>query len=118
LLGFAAPLADFPPRLRCSGHPSATGCHAKHGQSPINPLQTNKVGHFADLVATLPDAATNPAALAIAKAGACATGPCGFVMDDDVALIWLEDQTQAPAVAAYLNDNANALAGCHLPGGA
>ena len=82
---------------------------AKHGQSPINPLQSNKVGHFADLVATLPDAATNPAAVALASAGACSTGSCGFVMDDDVALIWLADQSQAPAVAAYLNANAKPL---------
>ena len=29
---------------------------AKHGQSPINPVLTNKPGHFADLVAALPDA--------------------------------------------------------------
>jgi hypothetical protein len=29
---------------------------AKHGQSPINPMKTNKPGHFADLVAGLPDA--------------------------------------------------------------
>jgi hypothetical protein len=82
---------------------------AKHGQSPINPAKTNKPGHFADLVATLPDAATNPAAKAIADANACSTGPCGFVQDDDIALIWLEDQTQTPAVAAYLNANAKAL---------
>jgi hypothetical protein len=82
---------------------------AKHGQSPINPVKTNKPGHFADLVAALPDAATNPAALAIAAANNCSTGPCGFVQDDDIALIWLQDQTQAPAVAAYLNANAKAL---------
>jgi hypothetical protein len=82
---------------------------AKHGQSPINPVKTNKPGHFADLVATLPDAATNPAALAIASANNCSTGPCGFVQDDDIALIWLQDQTQTPAVAAYLNANAKAL---------
>ncbi len=82
---------------------------AKHGQSPINPSKINKPGHFADLVAALPDASTNPAALAIASANACSTGPCGFVQDDDIALIWLQDQTQAPAVAAYLNANAKAL---------
>ena len=29
---------------------------AKHGQSPINPVKVNKPGHFADLVAKLPDA--------------------------------------------------------------
>ena len=77
---------------------------AKHGQSPINPLKTNKPGHFADLVAALPDAATDPGALAIAAANACSTGPCGFVQDDDIALIWLADQTQTGAVAAYLTN--------------
>jgi hypothetical protein len=82
---------------------------AKHGQSPINPVKTNKPGHFADLVATLPDASTNPAAIAIANANNCSTGPCGFVQDDDIALIWLQDQAQTPAVAAYLNANAKAL---------
>jgi predicted AlkP superfamily pyrophosphatase or phosphodiesterase len=82
---------------------------AKHGQSPINPVKTNKPGHFADLVATLPDAATNPAALAIASANNCSTGSCGFVQDDDIALIWLQDQSQTAAVAAYLNANAVAL---------
>jgi hypothetical protein len=82
---------------------------AKHGQSPINPAKVNKPGHFADLVASLPDAATNPAAIAIANAAACATGPCGFVQDDDVALIWLQDQSQTQTVADYLNANAPAL---------
>jgi Type I phosphodiesterase / nucleotide pyrophosphatase len=82
---------------------------AKHGQAPINPLKTNKPGHFADLVAALPDAATNPAAIAIANAANCSTGPCGFVQDDDIALIWLQDESQTAAVAAYLNANANAL---------
>ncbi len=82
---------------------------AKHGQSPINPLKVNKPGHFADLVAALPDGGTNPAALVIASAANCSTGPCGFVQDDDIALIWLQDQSQTPAVASYLNTNANAL---------
>jgi len=86
---------------------------AKHGQSPINPLKTNKPGHFADLVSTLPDAAVDPGAQAIAAANACSTGPCGFVQDDDIALIWLgandqSAQTEA-AVAAYLNKHANDL---------
>jgi hypothetical protein len=79
---------------------------AKHGQTPISPVKTNKPGHFADVVAALPDAATNPAALAIAAANNCSTGPCGFVQDDDIALIWLQDQSQTAAVAAYLNANA------------
>jgi hypothetical protein len=86
---------------------------AKHGQSPINPVKTNKPGHFADLVAALPDAATDPGAQAIAAANACSTGPCGFVQDDDIALIWLgaDDQSAATtaAVAAYLNKHANDL---------
>ena len=74
---------------------------AKHGQSPINPVKTNKPGHFADLVAALPGASTDPAAIAIANANACATGPCGFVQDDDIALIWLQDQSQTGIVAKY-----------------
>jgi len=82
---------------------------SKHGQSPINPLKTNKPGHFADLVAALPDGATNPAAIALVSAGACSTGPCGAISDDDVALIWLADQSMTAKVAAYLNTNASAL---------
>lgn len=82
---------------------------AKHGQSPINPVKVNKPGHFADLVAALPDAGSNPAAAVLANAAACSTGPCGFVQDDDIALIWLPDQSTTPEVAAYLNANANAL---------
>jgi type I phosphodiesterase/nucleotide pyrophosphatase len=82
---------------------------AKHGQSPINPAKVNKPGHFADLVAALPDAGTSAAAIAIANAKACATGACGFVQDDDIALIWLQDQSQAVDVASYLNVNAKAL---------
>jgi hypothetical protein len=85
---------------------------AKHGQSPINPTKINKPDHFANLVATLPDAGTNPGGIAIAAANACnppAQQACGFVQDDDIALIWLGDQSQTQAVADYLNANANAL---------
>jgi hypothetical protein len=82
---------------------------AKHGQSPINPVKVNKPGHFADLVAALKDAGTSAGGMAIAKAANCTIGPCGFVQDDDIALIWLEDQSQTAAVAAYLNANADAL---------
>lgn len=82
---------------------------AKHGQSPINPTKANKPGHFADLLATLPDAGTDPGAIAITNAANCSTGACGFVQDDDVALIWLQDQSQTGAAAAYLNKNAKAL---------
>ena len=83
---------------------------AKHGQSPINPVKTNKPGHFADQVATLPDAGTDAAGIAIAAANNCSTGSCGFVQDDDIALIWLQGQNATGAqVGAYLNKNANAL---------
>ena len=83
---------------------------AKHGQSPINPVKVNKPGHFADLVANLPDAGTNPAGIAIATANACSTGSCGFVQDDDIALIWLQGQNiVTQTVADYLNTNAVAL---------
>jgi hypothetical protein len=82
---------------------------AKHGQSPINPVKVNKPGHFADLVATLPDAGTSPAAAAIASANNCSTGSCGFVQDDDIALIWLAHQSDTQQVADYLNTNAKAL---------
>jgi arylsulfatase A-like enzyme len=85
---------------------------AKHGQSPINRATLNKPGHFADLVAALPvptDSSAAAAQAAIATANACGTGPCGFVQDDDIALIWLADQTQAPAVAAYLNQHVKDL---------
>jgi predicted AlkP superfamily pyrophosphatase or phosphodiesterase len=85
---------------------------AKHGQSPINRATLNKPGHFADLVAALPvptDSSAAAAQAAIATANACGTGPCGFVQDDDIALIWLADQTQTPAVAAYLNQHVKNL---------
>jgi hypothetical protein len=85
---------------------------AKHGQSPINPAKINKPGHFADLVAALAvkqGATGDPGVVAIANANACGTGACGFVQDDDIALIWLQDQSQTDAVAAYLNANASAL---------
>ena len=90
---------------------------AKHGQSPINPAKVNKPGHFADVVASLPDGTTNPAAIAITSANACSTGACGFVNDDDIALIWLQDQTMAPAVTNYINTNAVPLFAEEVMGG-
>jgi arylsulfatase A-like enzyme len=92
---------------------------SKHGQSPINPVKVNKPGHFADLVAALPDGKTNPAAIAITNAAGCPTGPCGFVQDDDIALIWLQGQNiPNQQVADYLNKNANALFIDEVLGGA
>jgi hypothetical protein len=92
---------------------------AKHGQSPINPVKVNKPGHFADLVAALPDGKTNPAAIAITNAASCPTGPCGFVQDDDIALIWLQGQNISnQQVTDYLNKNASALFIDEVMGGA
>ena len=92
---------------------------SKHGQSPINPVKVNKPGHFADLVASLPDGKTNPAAIAITNAANCPTGPCGFVQDDDIALLWLQGQNiPNQQVADYLNTNANALFIDEVLGGA
>jgi predicted AlkP superfamily pyrophosphatase or phosphodiesterase len=79
---------------------------AKHGQTPINQVMTHKPGHFADVVAALPDGTTNPAAVAVTSANACSTGPCGFVNDDDIALVWLQDQSMTQQVRKYLNTNA------------
>ena len=83
---------------------------AKHGQSPINPAKLVKPGHFADLVCTVSDCTTNEAAKIITDAGNnCPEGPCGYVQDDDIALIWLPDQSKTGLVATYLNENAPAL---------
>jgi hypothetical protein len=82
---------------------------AKHGQSPINPVKTNKPGHFADLVFALDN--NNPIGILINNAANCSAGPCGFVQDDDIALIWLPagQQHQTKAVADYLNLHAKEL---------
>jgi arylsulfatase A-like enzyme len=90
---------------------------SKHGQSPINPVKVNKPGHFADVVASLPDGTTNPAAIAIVNANGCATGACGFVNDDDIALIWLQDQTMGQKVTDYINTNAVPLFAEEVMGG-
>lgn len=92
---------------------------AKHGQSPINPAKINKPGHFAALVAALPDSGTNPAGIAIANANNCSTGPCGFVQDDDIGLIWLQGQNiSGEQVKNYLDTNAVALFAEQVMGGA
>ena len=83
---------------------------AKHGQSPINFAKLTKPGHFADLVCTVSNCSTNEPAKIITDAGNnCPEGPCGYVQDDDIALIWLPDQSKTKLVADYLNQNAKAL---------
>jgi arylsulfatase A-like enzyme len=55
-------------------------------------------------------AISDPGVVAIANAcNPPAQQACGFVQDDDIALIWLQEQSQTDAVAAYLNANAPAL---------
>src|ERR1700688_637034 len=84
---------------------------AKHGQSPINLATLLKPGHFADLVCAVGDCSVPGPAKIITDAGNnCPEGPCGWVQDDDVVLIWLPDQSQTRAVANFLNQNAPALA--------
>ncbi|HEV3019499.1 MAG TPA: alkaline phosphatase family protein [Burkholderiaceae bacterium] len=75
---------------------------AKHGQTPIDPLQTKKIGHLQALVGTY--APNDPVAQAIVNAGE---------NEDDIALIWLQDQSVAAAAAQWLRDN-NAAAGLHI----
>jgi hypothetical protein len=75
---------------------------AKHGQTPIDPLKTAKIGHLQSLVGAF--APTDPIAQAIVNAGE---------NEDDIGLIWLQDQTQAAAAAQWLRDN-NAAAGLHI----
>jgi hypothetical protein len=83
---------------------------AKHGQSPINLEKLVKPLHFADLVCKATDCTTSEGAKIITEAGnKCPEGPCGWVQDDDVALIWLPDQSKTKLVADYLNQNAKAL---------
>ena len=84
---------------------------AKHGQSPINPVKIVKPGHFADLVSGL--TAANSAEMAGLSAfniaANCGSGPCGFVQDDDIALIWLQDPRQTANVATLINNHAKEL---------
>jgi len=73
---------------------------AKHAQAPIDPGKINKPGHLQDLVAALPGSSGNSAAQAIANAA---------VTDDDVALIWLQDQSRTQGVTDFLRANQKAL---------
>lgn len=83
---------------------------SKHGQSPININKLVKPGHFADLVCQVSDCTSNEAAKIITDAGNnCPEGPCGWVQDDDVVLMWLPDQSKTRLVTDYLNQNAVAL---------
>jgi len=73
---------------------------AKHAQAPIDPSKVNKPGHLQDLVAALPGSSSSSAAQAIANAA---------VTDDDVALIWLQDQGRTQEATDFLRANQKAL---------
>ena len=73
---------------------------AKHGQVPIDLNKLSKVGHLQDNIKAL----NTPEAATIASSFAQIT-------EDDVALIWLRDQSQAGAVAKFLNAH---QAGLHI----
>jgi hypothetical protein len=83
---------------------------SKHGQSPINLEKLVKPAHFADLVCIVSNCSTSEGAKIITDAGNnCPEGPCGWVQDDDIGLIWLPDQSKTKLVADYLDQNAKAL---------
>lgn len=63
---------------------------AKHGQSPINPSKLALIGHAESTV--LNNAGINVAA----------------TTDDDIALLWLQDQSQTPAAVAALKESIKA----------
>ena len=69
---------------------------AKHGQSPIDPSTLQKVGHAEQ------DVLTN-AGINIAQ-----------LTDDDVALIWLKDQSQTAAAVDALNADKNGSNTAHI----
>jgi arylsulfatase A-like enzyme len=64
---------------------------AKHGQGPIDPAKANKVGALESKISPV-------IADMFAK-----------ITDDDVALIWLKDQSQTQAVADYLRASQTAF---------
>ncbi len=73
---------------------------AKHGQAPFDLVKLNKPGGLENLIPTLPDGTS-----AVAQAIVNAPG----LSEDDVALIWLADQSMASAATDYLNKHAKEL---------
>jgi hypothetical protein len=69
---------------------------AKHGQSPIDPSTLQKIGHAEQDVLT--------------KAGV----NIAQLTDDDVALIWLKDQSQTAAAVDALNADKNGANTAHI----
>ncbi len=103
---------------------------SKHGQSPMNPVLTNKVGHFGDLLESVASNTTSTGdagyiALDAANIAGNATPPTpggGLIQDDDIALIWLgnTDHSNPATVKAaidYLNLHAKDLSIEEVMGG-
>ena len=104
-----AALEDMIEALKASGEYVSTLfiVSAKHGQTPIDPSLVRKPGHFVDLISANSDG--SDAASQLLTAGNCGSGNCGLIQDDDVALIWLPDQSKTAEAAEWLNDHAGAL---------
>jgi len=102
-------LGDMIQALKASGKYESTLfiVSAKHGQTPIDPSLVRKPGHFVDLVSANNDG--SDAASQLLTAGNCGSGNCGLIQDDDVALIWLPDQSKTAEVAKWLKDHTGAL---------
>jgi hypothetical protein len=69
---------------------------AKHGQSPIDPSKLALIGHAETTV-------LSNAGIGVAQ-----------VTDDDIALIWLKDQSQTAAAVAALNADKNGANTAHI----
>jgi len=85
---------------------------AKHGQSPINRANLNKPGHLPiswQRYRPQPIRRTLRRRLPLPRRTHVLPAPAVFAQDDDIALLWLADQSQAPAVAAYLNRHVTEL---------
>lgn len=73
---------------------------AKHGQAPFDLVKVNKPGGLENLIAALPDGSSAPAQAVVNAPG---------LSEDDVALIWLQDQSMTQAATDYLNSHAKEL---------
>jgi Type I phosphodiesterase / nucleotide pyrophosphatase len=99
---------------------------SKHGQSPIDPTQLhmeaggNGTADVADPVAsanTVDAALDNSPSAYVNPNSDSAYQTHGHLQTDDVGLLWLQDQTEAPAIVAKLQADAAALHANTLPAG-
>jgi hypothetical protein len=99
---------------------------SKHGQSPIDPGQLHMEaggGGTADVADPL--ASVNAIDSAVDNAPSAYVNPNsdgayqthGHLQEDDLGLLWLQDQTKAPAILAKLQADATAIHASTLPSG-